>query len=165
MSTPSGTESGPDVGGRCLHPGVASGPTVVLREPVSFWGGVSAQGVVIDPHHPQCGVALRGTVLMLRAGRGSSSSSSVLAEQIRSGQAPAAILLSEPDIILTLGAIAAAELYDIRMPIVLLEPTDACRVRSGRVVEVVSGADACAGGAETATGGPQPLGSAIVRGL
>ena len=44
------------------------------------------------------------------SGRGSSSSSSVLAEAIRAGTAPAAIVLGEADPILALGAIVAREL-------------------------------------------------------
>lgn len=140
MSTLPGTDHELLVAGRCLNPGIASGPILVLSEPVSFWGGVSPEGVVIDPHHPQCGAILRGTVLAMRAGRGSSSSSSVLAEQIRSRQAPAAILLSEPDIILALGAIAAAELYDIHMPLVVMEPAEMGRLAGRGPVNVVSGA-------------------------
>jgi predicted aconitase with swiveling domain len=45
----------------------------------------------------------------------------VLAEQIRAGYAPAALLLAEPDGILVLGAIVAAELYGHRLPIVTLD--------------------------------------------
>ena len=109
--------------GRSLVAGTAEGPTVVLEEPLSFWGGVDPQtGLVIDGHHPQHGVNLAGSVLLLPAGRGSSSSSSVLAEAIRAGTAPVAIVLSEPDPILALGAIVARELYGSVVPIVALEP-------------------------------------------
>lgn len=109
--------------GRALVSGTADGPTIVLEEPLSFWGGVDPRtGLVIDPHHPQHGASLAGRVLVLPAGRGSSSSSSVLAEAIRAATAPVAIVLGEPDPILALGAIVARELYDTVMPIVALEP-------------------------------------------
>ena len=68
------------VGGRGL------GEALVLDEPLSFWGGVDpATGAVIDVHHPQAGSVVAGRVLVMPAGRGSSSSSYVLAESVRSG--------------------------------------------------------------------------------
>ena len=54
------------------------------------------------------------------SGRGSSSSSYVLAEAIRAGTAPAAIVLREADGIVALGAIVARELYGTSVPVVVL---------------------------------------------
>ena len=54
------------------------------------------------------------------SGRGSCSSASVLAEAVRAGTAPAAILLGEPDLILTIGAAVAEELYGTIVPVVVL---------------------------------------------
>ncbi|MCC7032084.1 MAG: DUF126 domain-containing protein [Acidobacteria bacterium] len=106
-----------------LHAGRGAGAVVVLDAPLSFWGGVDkAEGTVIDVHHPQRGAPLAGRVLVMPAGRGSSSSSSVLAELIRNGHAPAAILLREADPILAMGALVAAELYGRQVPVVVLEP-------------------------------------------
>ena len=107
--------------GEALTLGQASGKTLVLDEPISFWGGVDENtGRVIDTHHPQLGASVAGVVLVLRCGRGSSSSSSVLAECLRNGVGPAAIVLAEPDPILALGALVAAELYGVAMPVVVL---------------------------------------------
>lgn len=106
---------------RTLVEGSAEGEVLVLDEPLSFWGGMDpATGRVIDPRHPQAGADVAGRVLVMPAGRGSSSSSSVLAEAIRAGTAPAAILLLEPDAIVALGAIVARELYGIAVPVVLV---------------------------------------------
>jgi hypothetical protein len=44
----------------------------------------------------------------------------VLAEAIRAGTAPAAIVLLEPDPIVALGAIVARELYGTAVPVVVL---------------------------------------------
>jgi predicted aconitase with swiveling domain len=55
----------------------------------------------------------------------------VLAEQIRAGSAPAAVLLVEPDVILALGAIVAAELYGTAVPVVQLAPEDVAELASG----------------------------------
>jgi hypothetical protein len=105
---------------RTLVAGSGEGEALVLSEPLSFWGGVDpATGEVVDPHHPQRGANVAGRVLVMPSGRGSSSSSSVLAEAIRAGRAPAAIVLREPDPILALGAIVARELYGETMPVVV----------------------------------------------
>lgn len=129
-------DSGRELIGRILHPGSARGQLLVLGEPLSFWGGVDEDGRVIDPHHPQHGYQLRGMVVAMSSGRGSSSSSSVLADQIRAGTSPAALVLSECDAILVTGALVAAELYGRRMPIVELDPGDLATLVSGGVAEV-----------------------------
>jgi predicted aconitase with swiveling domain len=105
---------------RTLVPGVARAPALVLDEPMSFWGGVDpATGDIVDVHHPQRGARVAGVVLVMPGGRGSSSSSTVLAEAARAGTAPAAIVLREPDPILVLGAIVARELYGTQIPVVV----------------------------------------------
>jgi predicted aconitase with swiveling domain len=105
---------------RALTPGVARGPALVLDEPLSFWGGLDpVTGTLIDSHHPQVGQMLAGVVLSMPSGRGSSSSSYVFAEAIRAGTAPAAVVLGEADAIVALGAIVAAELYGIEVPVVV----------------------------------------------
>jgi predicted aconitase with swiveling domain len=105
---------------RTLVGGTGRGPALVLSEPLSFWGGIDpTTGEVIDPHHPERGANIAGTVLVMPAGRGSSSSSSVLAEAIRAGVGPAAIVLAEPDPIVALGAIVARELYGVSIPVVV----------------------------------------------
>ena len=99
-----------------LVPGPASGPTLVLDQPLSFWGGVDpATGTVIDAAHPQLGATITGRILVMPSGRGSSSASSVLAECIRNGTAPAGISLGEADPIVALGALVAKELYPDRV--------------------------------------------------
>lgn len=105
--------------GRVLAPGSGSGEIARLTEPLSLWGGLDpATGRVIDPHHPQHGRSLAGRVVAMPGGRGSSSSSSVLAEAVRAGVAPAAILVGEADLILSVGARVAAELYGAAIPVV-----------------------------------------------
>ena len=102
--------------------GAATGRVVVLDEPLSFWGGFSSErGTVTDEHHPQVGTHLSGAVVVMAGGRGSSSASSVIAEAVRLGTAPAAILLRRTDEILVTGALAARELYGRTVPIVILD--------------------------------------------
>jgi len=123
--------------GRTLARGVATGEVVVLEEPLSFWGGVDArEGIVVSEHHPQFGILLRERVLVMPSGRGSSSSSSVLAEAIRLGTAPAGILLREADPIVVLGAVVARELYGVELPVVALDEEDYRSLNPGDVVSV-----------------------------
>ena len=105
-------------GGRVLAPGEAAGAALVLQEPLSLWGGMDpATGRLIDAHHPQHDTLMAGRVLVMASARGSSSSSSVLAEAVRAGTAPAAILLGEAELILAIGAAVAEELYGRQVPI------------------------------------------------
>ena len=67
---------------------------------------------------------------------GSSSSASVLAEAVRAGRGPAAIVLGEPDLILAIGAAVAEELYGVRVPVVVLSPAELATIRDGEPYEV-----------------------------
>jgi predicted aconitase with swiveling domain len=123
--------------GRALVAGEAAGPALVLEAPLSLWGGVDPHsGRLSDHHHPQLGATLTGQVLVMPSGRGSSSSSSVLAESIRLGTAPLAILLSDPDDILVLGALVAEYLYGRTCPIVVLPDGAAATIATGDHLEV-----------------------------
>lgn len=122
---------------RTLVAGAAAGVVLVLEEPLSLWGGLDpATGRVIDVRHPQHGAIVTDRVLVMPGGRGSSSSSSALAEAIRAGTAPAAIVLGEPDPILALGAIVGRELFGARVPVVALDEDPA--PAAGTVVRVVA---------------------------
>ncbi len=108
-----------------LAPGAAEGAPLLLQEPLSFWGGLDPKtGLVIDRWHPQAGLNIAGRVLLMPAGRGSSSGSASLAEAIRLGVGPAAILLKKRDAIVIVGALAAAELYGRDCPVALVDGSD-----------------------------------------
>ena len=134
--------SGQTFRGCPLVSGSASGPALVLEEPLSFWGGVdSSTGRIVDPRHPQSGMSVRGCVLLMPSGRGSSSSSSVVAEAVRAGTAPAALLLLKTDEILALGAVVAQELYGRTMPVLLLGEEAYRSISTGDLVEVCPSGD------------------------
>ncbi len=127
--------------GRSLAPGTATGRALVLTEALSLWGGLDpATGRVIDARHPQRGSVVSGRVLVMPSARGSSSAASVLAEAVRAGTAPAAIVLGEPDLILAIGAAVAEELYGARVPIVVVPLAELTDVADGAQVRV-DGAD------------------------
>ena len=128
---------GSELQGRVLVAGEAAGPALVLEAPLSLWGGMDPRsGRLSDHHHPQLGATVTGRVLVMPSGRGSSSSSSVLAEAIRLGTAPLAILLAEPDEILVLGALVAEYLYGRTCPIVVLPRSARGTITTGDQVAV-----------------------------
>ena len=113
------------------------GQALVLAEPLSLWGGMDpATGELIDAHHPQRGANLSGRVVVMPSGRGSSSSASVLAEAVRAGTAPAAIVLVEPDLILAIGAQVAEELYGTRVPVVVIPVDELGAIGDGALVRI-----------------------------
>jgi uncharacterized protein len=113
------------------------GRALVLTEGLSLWGGVDpATGDVIDAHHPQRGANVRGRVLVMPSGRGSSSSASVLAEAVRAGTAPTAIVLGEPDLILAIGSAVAEELYGVIVPVVVVGPSELAAIRNGAEIRI-----------------------------
>ncbi|TJV41167.1 MAG: DUF126 domain-containing protein [Mesorhizobium sp.] len=119
--------------------GEAEGRALVFSQPLSFWGGIDAEtGDITDHSHPGLGQNVAGKILVMPSGRGSSSSSSVLAEAIRKGTAPAGILLERPDPILAVGAIVAEFLYGIRMPLVVC---DIAGIATGDRIAIGSGED------------------------
>ncbi len=120
-----------------LVEGYAEGKALVLTEPLSLWGGLEPQtGEIIDQRHPAVGENVRGRVLVLPAGKGSSSASSILLEAVRVGTAPAAILTAEPDAILALGAAVAREMYGDAPSVVVLGAAEYGQIQSGDWVTV-----------------------------
>jgi len=116
------------------------GRALVLDEPLSLWGGMDpTSGVLIDARHPQRGATLSGRVVVMPSARGSSSSASVLAEAVRAGTAPAAIVLGEPDLILAVGAAVAEELYGVVVPVVVVPAARLAQIVDG--MELRLGAD------------------------
>lgn len=135
--TPSGLELA--VLGRSLHPGRAQGRVLRLDQPLSFWGGVDHRGRIVEARHPQFGESLTDRLVAMPTGRGSSSSTAVLAELIRAGASPAAILLVECDTIVVTGVLVAAEIYDRSIPVVQVSTADLNRLESGQVAVVDAG--------------------------
>src|SRR3990170_7103745 len=113
------------------------GRALVLTEALSLWGGMDpATGDLVDAHHPQRGANLAGRVVIMPSGRGSSSSASVLAEAIRAGTAPAAILLGEPDLILSIGSAVGEELYGRNVPVIVATPAVLDEIRDGEELRI-----------------------------
>ncbi len=120
-----------------LVEGKANGEVLKLDEPLSFWGGVDPEtGKITDLRHPQVGMSVKGKVLMMPFGRGSSSGSSVIAEGIRSGSGPAGIIMMEADEIIALGSIVADEIYGKAMPVIVVEKSEYEKYSTGDLVVI-----------------------------
>lgn len=129
-------------GGHGYVAGDATGPALVLRAPLSFYGGLdAATGVIISHAHPDCGQIVAGRILVLPGGKGSSSSSSVLAEAIRLGTAPTGIILGRPDAIMVIGCLVARRLYGIAVPLMVASIDG---IASGDIVILACAADGVA---------------------
>ena len=90
----------------------AAGEVLSSHEGLSFWGGVDPlTGRVIDVHHPWHGRSIAGKILVMPTSRGSCSGSGVLLELALNGHAPAALVFSETEEVLSLGAVIAARLF------------------------------------------------------
>ncbi|TKT75109.1 DUF126 domain-containing protein [Aquamicrobium sp. LC103] len=109
---------------------------LVLGAPISFWGGVDpGSGRIADVRHPEHGESIAGRVLFLPGTIGSSSASAVLLELVHNGNAPAALVLDEPDAILLLGLVVAREM-GLEAPLALRLPQPRHHAFAGRIVRI-----------------------------
>jgi predicted aconitase with swiveling domain len=107
--------------GRGIVAGVGSGPALVAREPISFFGDVDIRtGRVIGDLPSVRNACIRGCVLFLPLTRGSAGAWRILHQLRRHGNAPAALVIRErPDPSVVQGAILG------NIPIVCGGPADA----------------------------------------
>lgn len=113
--------------------GEATGPVLATREPLSFWGGVDpATGRIIDVHHPLAGQSIAGRVLLMPSTRGSCTGSGVLLDLALNGLAPAALVFSQPEDVVTLGALIADRMFGKPLPVLRLAPEDWSRLSEAR---------------------------------
>jgi len=118
--------------GHSIVAGEADGTALVLQEPLSLAFGMSLEtGRVADVRAPQLGALIAGQILVMPVGRGSSTASTILAEAIRLGVGPLAIVLREVDEILAIGAIVARTLYGRTCPILRADTADFDTIRTG----------------------------------
>ena len=106
---------------RSILGGTANGPIIATTEALSFWGGVDpATGLIIDVHHPLHGTCITGAILLMPSSRGSCTGSGVLLDLSLTGRGPAALIFSEDEDVLTLGALIAAEMFGQSLPVLRL---------------------------------------------
>lgn len=122
---------------RVLVPGQAEGPALVLTEPLSFWGGFDPRnGEIIDIHHPQYRQRLSGCIVFIPASRGSAGTPGGIAENLRNGSGPAALVLGHTDLNIAVGALVANHLYQLRVPVLEIGPEHMQTIASGARIRI-----------------------------
>lgn len=138
----------------CIMGGGAVGEVLHSDVALSFMGGVDPHtGDVIDKHHPWNGRNIAGKIVALPSGRGSCGASGVLFEMLWAGTAPAALIFSSHEPILTLGALISREMFGRSLPILRCRPEDFSRLRGARTALVDGGTIALDPGAHASPEG------------
>ena len=118
--------------GRIIRNGTAEGIALVSSEPVGFLGGIDPlSGIVVEPGHPLEGQCVSGRVLVFPSGKGSTVGSYTLYRMARAGTAPLAIINSESEAIVAVGAIIG----DIPM----VDQVDITQIKTGDRVRLAGG--------------------------
>jgi uncharacterized protein len=105
-----------------INPGICDGQITVLTDPLSFWGGFDPiHGTIIDKHHPQSGLCLTGKIVIMPGSRGSGGGPAGIAESIRRGSGPLGFVVPFNDVALVIGTMVAAKLYDIVLPVAVVD--------------------------------------------
>jgi predicted aconitase with swiveling domain len=122
-----------------LNPGQCSATALVLDEPLSFWGGFDpVHGTIVDHHHPQRGECIAGKVLVIPGSRGSAGTPAAIAEAIRRGTGPVAVVLGAADVNIAIGAMVADHLYGGATPVLVAAPEDYARLRTGEEITIAA---------------------------
>jgi predicted aconitase with swiveling domain len=112
---------------------------LVLNTPPSFWGGFDPiTGQITEIRHPNCGARIAEQVLVMETTKGSSGGASVLAEAIRRGTGPAAVVLRRPSLAVAIGTLTPEVLYGIQTPYVVAEADVFDGIRTGDRIRVCS---------------------------
>ncbi len=94
------------VKGRIISRGVAEGEVLLSKDAISFLGSVDPKtGVVVEKGHAIEGKSIKGKVLVFPTGKGSTVGSYIMLQLKKNGVAPAAIINSEAEPIIAVGAI------------------------------------------------------------
>jgi len=93
---------------RIIRRGNTGGKALVSSEPIGFFGNVDPDtGMVVEKGHELEGQSIAGTVLVFPTGKGSTVGSYTLYRLKKNGKAPLAIICSESEPIVAVGAIIA----------------------------------------------------------
>ena len=93
---------------RGISGGTGRGEILVSSEAISFLSGVDPEtGVVIESGHPLEGKSIEGKVLAFPYGKGSTVGSYIIYALRRNNKAPSAIINTEAETIIAVGAIIA----------------------------------------------------------
>jgi hypothetical protein len=92
--------------GRVIFEGTASGRVLKSDVPLGFFGHLDPEtGIYKEQGHPLDGVSIKGRVLVFPRGKGSTVGSYILYGLKKAGNAPAALVMTECDTIVAVGAL------------------------------------------------------------
>ena len=98
--------SGSSIIGRIISRGNGKGKALISKDAISFLGGVDPKtGIVVEKGHAIEGKCISGKVLIFPRGKGSTVGSYVMLQLKKNGKAPVAIINSEAEPIIAVGAI------------------------------------------------------------
>lgn len=104
--------------GRGVTPGKGEGLLLIGNEPISFLSGIDPKsGIIIEKGHSLEGEDITGKVLVFPYGKGSTVGSYILYALAQNGHSPAAIINTEAETIIAVGAIMAKIPMVDRLPI------------------------------------------------
>ncbi|MEM3400045.1 MAG: DUF126 domain-containing protein [Candidatus Micrarchaeia archaeon] len=121
-----------EIKARVICRGYAEGEALVSKESISFYGGVDPNtGKVVEKGHPIEGISVKGKVLIFPRGKGSTVGSYTIYRLKKNGNAPCAIINTECDPIVAVGAIISG------IPLVDKPKKDVMRIiKNGQWVKV-----------------------------
>ena len=94
--------------GRCIVEGYAEGTALVTKDPISFMGGVDPKtGKIIERGNEIEGKCIKDKILVFPSAKGSTGGSYMLYECVRNKVGPKAIINSEAEPIVVIGAIVS----------------------------------------------------------
>jgi predicted aconitase with swiveling domain len=116
----------------CRVSGKREGRILKTDQPVSFWGGVDAQGgIVNDPRHELFGESVAGKVLVFPYGKGSAAAPMVILELVRARKAPAALVQIDVDPLLVSGPVLGKHFYGETIPVVTVNNAEFQLLKTG----------------------------------
>lgn len=122
---------------RKISGGFARGITLVSKDSISFYGGVNPDtGIVIEKDHCLEGKCIASKILVFPSGKGSTVGSYILHRLKKNGKAPLALINSEAEPIVAVGAIIS----DIPM----VDRIDINKIKNNIEIEVIAGKEKAA---------------------
>lgn len=124
----------------CLVEGEASGLVLNRSMPCRLWEDPELErGEGIGDRDLPRGESVAGRALVVACKPGSSSGGVGLLEAIHAGQAPALVVLDRPDEAIALGAIVAAEVLSLSLPVVVLDEARFAMAQAAHLITLYRG--------------------------
>lgn len=121
--------------GRVIFEGTAAGLVLKSDAPLGFFGHLDpATGVYKEHGHPLDGMAIKGRVLVFPRGKGSTVGSYILYGLKKAGNAPAAMIMTDCDTIVAVGALIGEIPTIDGVALSAFENEQQVRVKGGEVV-------------------------------